>query len=406
MDLKGKINLYEPPLQRAYERHGGTSRLSWRARSRYCDALAAFATIILWQLAMLHAQTTQGQQDNAPRTGKELYQAACSACHGPDGKGTPQTQVGFDTPLPDFTDCQFASREPDPDWVTVVHQGGPVRGFSELMPAFGEALTVEEIQSIVSLVRGFCRETAWPRGELNLPRPLITEKAFPEDEAVLTTTVATEGPATVINDLLYERRFGARNQIEVKLPVGVLSLPNGGSRGGVGDITLGYKRALFHSLDSGSIFSAGGEATLPTGNKDYGLGKGFTTVEAFAAFGQILPSDGFLHFQGGIEAPTDSSRAAKETFWRTVAGRTFAQEHGFGRSWSPMLEVLGSHEHESDGQTQWDLVPQIQVSLNSRQHILFSVGVRIPMTHASQRSTQVMFYLLWDWFDGGFRDGW
>jgi hypothetical protein len=43
-------------------------------------------------------------------------------------------------------------------------------------------------------VRTFCASDAWPRGELNLPRALVTEKAFPEDEAVLTTSVATSGP--------------------------------------------------------------------------------------------------------------------------------------------------------------------------------------------------------------------
>ncbi len=224
-----------------------------------------------------------------------------------------------------------------------------------MMPAFGEALSVEEIQRIVSYIRGFCRQPAWPRGELNLPRPLITEKAFPEDEAVLTTTIDTEGSGAVTNDYLYERRYGARNQIELILPVNALRTENGGWRGGVGDITVGYKRALFHSLESGSIFSAGGEAILPTGNKDYSLGNGFTTFEAYGAFGQILPSNGFFHFQGGIEVPTNTSRAAKETFWRAAAGRTFAQGNGFGRSWSPMLEVLGTHEHQRVGRTDWDL---------------------------------------------------
>jgi hypothetical protein len=354
---------------------------------------------------MLRAQTVQGEEKRA-RTGKELYQAACTACHGNDGKGTPQTQVGFDTPLPDFTDCQFASREPDPDWVTVAHEGGPARGFAEIMPAFGEALTVEEIQSIISHIRGFCREPAWPRGELNLPRPLITEKAFPEDEAVLTTSFATEGPGSVTNELLYERRFGARNQVEIKLPVSAFGIENGGWRGGVGDIGLGYKRVLFSSVESGSIFSVGGEAVLPTGNKNLGLGKGFTVFEPFAAFGQILPSDGFLHFQSGIEVPTDSERAAKEVFWRGVVGRTFAQDRGFGRSWSPMLEVLGVRELEMGAKVEWDLVPQVQVSLNTRQHILLGIGARIPVNDAGPRATQVMVYVLWDWFDGGLRDGW
>ena len=43
-------------------------------------------------------------------------------------------------------------------------------------------------------MRGFCTRTSWPRGELNLPRALITDKAYPEDEAVITTTVNARGP--------------------------------------------------------------------------------------------------------------------------------------------------------------------------------------------------------------------
>ncbi len=314
--------------------------------------------------------------------------------------------VGFETPLPDFTDCGFASREPAADWAAIVHSGGPVRGFSEMMPAFGEALSNGEIQRVVAYLHDLCRDRAWPRGELNLPRPLVTEKAFPEDEAVLTTTVAAEGPGSVTNTLLYERRLGARNQLELKLPLRAGRVENGGWRGGVGDMALGFKRALFHSLDSGSILSAGGEAALPTGNKAAGLGKGYATFEGFVAFGQILPSEGFFHFQGGMEAPRDSSRAAKETFWRAVAGKTFGQRQGLGRAWSPMIEVLGAREIQSGAKAEWDLLPQVQVTLSARQHLLLSVGLRVPVTSAGPRATQVMFYLLWDWFDGGLRDGW
>ena len=47
--------------------------------------------------------------------------------------------------MPDFTDCSFASREPDTDWAAVIHGGGPARGFSELMPPHGEALSQAEV---------------------------------------------------------------------------------------------------------------------------------------------------------------------------------------------------------------------------------------------------------------------
>jgi hypothetical protein len=48
----------------------------------------------------------------------------------------------------------------------------------------------------------------------------------------------------------------------------------------------------------------------------------------------------------------------------------------------------------------------VQVSLSKRQHVLISGGVSVPLTDRGERAARVMAYLLWDWFDGGFRDGW
>ena len=80
-------------------------------------------------------------------TGEQLYQTACAACHGSDGKGQPRSVVGFDTPLPDFTDCAFSTPEADLDWWSVVHRGGRVRALDRRMPAFGDALSEPEIDS-------------------------------------------------------------------------------------------------------------------------------------------------------------------------------------------------------------------------------------------------------------------
>ena len=123
-------------------------------------------------------------------------------------------------------------------------------------------------------MRGFCTDDAWPRGELNLPRPLVTEKAYPEDETVLTTTVDAERADAVTNTLVYEKRFGARNQIEIAIPLAARAGPLGDWSGGIGDITVGVKRAVFHSLRRGTIFSLNGEVVFPTGDERDGLGQG------------------------------------------------------------------------------------------------------------------------------------
>ena len=363
---------------------------------------SAFLPVIL----VCSAVPTAALAGQMPETGEGLYRIGCAQCHGADGRGVDLDTVGFDVPLPDFSDCSFASREPDADWAAVAHQGGPVRGFSPSMPAFGEAFDIEQIQKITDFIRSFCSDPAWPRGELNLPRPLVTEKAYVEDEAVWTTSIATEGKDAITNELVYERRFGARNQIELKFPFGLQQTTSEGAwNGGIGDLTVGAKRAVFHDLGRGSIFSVGAEMILPTGDEEQGFGKGTVVFEPVVAFGQILPSEGFLHAQAGVKLPAErSDLAEQEIFWRFVGGRTFTPKP-WGRTWSPMLEVLAATELEG-GDVDWDVLPQIQVSLNQRQHVLANVGVRLPVTNTEARDTALLFYVLWDWFDGGLLDGW
>lgn len=334
-------------------------------------------------------------------TGEELYKKACATCHGADGKGAPATLLGFDTPPPDFTDCNFATREPDADWIAVAHQGGPIRGFAEEMPAFGDALTEDELQKILDYIRTLCPDDQWPRGELNLPRPLITEKAFPEDEAILSTTIGTKDQTAVINEIIYEKRFGARNQLEVVVPFG---FQEGNGGGQLGDVALGLKRVMFQSLSKGGIVSLGGEIILPTGHGDGGIGKGITRIEPFASYGQGLVADAFLQFQGGLELPLEREEAEDEAYFRGVLGKTFTQGR-WGRAWSPMVEVLGTRHLGSEADLQVEIVPQVQVTLNQRQHVILNFGLRIPVDDSS-RSTQFMIYLLWEWFDGGFFEGW
>lgn len=344
--------------------------------------------------------------DDAP--GERLYLSACAGCHGRDGAGAPEARAGFPKPPPDFTDCAFARREPDADWLAVVHEGGPARGFSPLMPPFGGAFSDAEIERIVEHVRTFCTNHAWPRGELNLPRALVTTKAYPEDEAVIESRIAAEGRGAVIQELVYERRVGPRSQLEIALPFGWRERPEPAEatgHWGVGDLRLGAKHALLASLESGTIVSVAGELILPTGDDAEGFGLGTAAFEPYVALGQILPRGFFVQAQAGFELPFDEDRAEDEVFWRAVLGRSFVQGR-FGRVWSPMVEILGSRAMTAGARTQWDAVPQLQVTLNRRQHVRLAAGVRLPLTDASTRDTQVLVYLLWDWFDGGLLEGW
>jgi hypothetical protein len=341
-----------------------------------------------------------------PRSGADIYDAACAACHGADGRGVPQSIVGFDVPLPDFTDCLFATVEADEGWHAVVHQGGTVRALDRHMPAFGRALTHTEIDAVVAHVRKFCADSVkWPHGNLNFPKPLVTEKAFPENENLLTTSVAAGPNRSILNAVVHERRYGARTMVEFNVPFEARQPGTDGWRYGLGDVLIGVKRTLFHDNQRGTILSAGQEVLLPTGKEALGLGKGVTMFESFAAFGQRLPSEGFLQLHAGIELPAKSALAPKEAFWRAAVGRTFI-EGGFHRTWSPMLEVLAARELEEGARTEWDVVPQMQVSLSKRRHVMVSGGVQLPVSQRAGRHPKVLTYLLWDWYEGGLFDGW
>ena len=357
-------------------------------------------------VASLFAISSAAAQDvKRERSGEELFRVACAACHGADGKGAPQSQVGFDDPLPDFTECSFNTPEAAADWFAVAHDGGPARAFSRRMPAFGEALTTAELERTVDYVRGLCDDPAWPRGDLNFPRALVTEKAFPENETLFTATIQTGASRELTNEVVYERRFGARNQFEVAVPLTMQAGEGGPWFRGLGDIAVAVKRVLFHSMTTGSILSVGGEVVLPTGKETEGLGGGVMKFEPFLSVGQVLRGNAFVQAQVGAEIPRLSERTEREAFWRGVVGTTLVQGE-FGRSWSPMLEFAGVRELERGSAVEWDILPQMQVSLSKRQHILVAAGVRIPLTQRGERQAQVLTYLLWDWFDGGFWDGW
>jgi hypothetical protein len=342
----------------------------------------------------------------AERSGEEVFRSTCASCHGSDGRGAPASQTGLTVQPLDYTNCRRTNREPDHDWHAVIAEGGPARGFHRMMPAFGEVLSEAEQEAVLEYVRGFCTEPAFPRGDLNFPRPLVTEKAFPEDEFVLSTAVATRSPRNVDSKLVYEQRFLRRQQFEVIVPFGVAKMEDGSREAGIGDIAAGAKSTLLASLETGSILSVAGEVALPTGNHDKGFGKGVVMLEPFVAFGQLLPWDAFLHLQAGAEIPTkEASGVELEGFLRAALGKSLVAGK-YGRTFSPMVEGVAFRELASGATTSLDVVPQVQISVSRRQHILGSLGASIPALNREGRSIQAMAYLLWDFFDGGLTEGW
>lgn len=338
--------------------------------------------------------------------GKALYAAGCVACHGVDGKGAPQQQTEFKRPhtFPDFNSCSGTTPETNENWKAVITYGGPGLGYSHIMPVFDKQLSSEQIDDIIAYLRTLCTNPRWPRGELNLPRALVTEKAYPEKEFVMSTAANTSGTPGWTTDFIHEESFGTRSQLEVDMPWDYQKL-NGNWYSHTGDMTIGWKQVMLASLRKGSILSLQGGILPPTGSTRLG-GNGTTVFEPFLALDQLFPTNTWIQFQFGSDLPRHPNITPQSLFFYSAFGQTWMPEHGLGRQWSPMVELLGTRDLKDGARTDWDVLPEMQVTLSKRQHIRADVGVRTPFTDTAGRSAQVTFYVLWDWQDGYFWEGW
>ena len=136
-------------------RRSATARAATLLRLLLVPAVAPAATLL--SPAPSHA-AQDGSPSAAPGAaldGGRLYEQACASCHGSDGTGAPVTQVGFsDPPLPDFTDCSFASREPDADWVAVAHDAGPSGLYVASRQGNVEVMAAESPEALADNIRG------------------------------------------------------------------------------------------------------------------------------------------------------------------------------------------------------------------------------------------------------------
>jgi mono/diheme cytochrome c family protein len=384
---------------------------------------AAIGFVVTTAMSVLLSFLPLAESTDLPRQlglhgAREIYQGACAGCHGANGEGAPQAIAGFVRPdsFPHFNKCDESTPEYTRDYKAVIRDGGPARGFSQIMPSFGGVLTSGEMDELAAYLRSLCQEKHWPVGELNVPRALMTEKAFPESETVLSTSFNTRGPPGINNELDYEHVLGKRDQFEAAIPFSWMQRDGGGLHGGLGDLMFGIKHVLLANLnpsdskplydETGSILSVQGEVSLATGNAAQGFGSGTTSFGAFAAYDQLLPQQAFIQVQAGTDLPVHTQYTAHSVYFRSAFGKSFNQGMGLGRQWTPMVEFVANRDLVSGSRTDWDVVPEFQVTLSRRQHVRAALGYDVPLNDTAGRSTQFMMYVLWDWFDGGLLEGW
>lgn len=328
-----------------------------------------------------------GQAPQLPTTPAGIYEAWCAKCHAQDGTGRVPVPT-VKTPPRDFTDCPLATAEPDADWILVTAKGGPPAGMSSEMPAFGDLLQPDQLQGVVDYLRAFCVEPGWPSGNLNFPRPLFTEKAFPENEVIVAPAVShREGePTNGSVKAVYERRIGRRAHAEVGMPLA--SAVAGTRSTGLGDLSVAAKYVLHTNRANTSILTAGLEVVLPTGSESRQLGGGTTVFEPYLASG-VAFGETFLQGHVKYEFPARDLWSDREFVYNLYLGHSLDVTPS---TWTFAVELNGVEKDMA-------VTPQARKALTRTGALAAAAGVRIPINHRSAHPIRYLGYLLWEYLD-------
>ena len=103
----------------------------------------------------------------AERTGKEIYQAACAACHGLDGRA----KKAIGRVLPDYRRARHCGIRSG--LACVVHERGRIRGLDITCRRSGRPCRRTSMRP--SIMRTFCLKAVRGCKDLNLPRAFFTK---------------------------------------------------------------------------------------------------------------------------------------------------------------------------------------------------------------------------------------
>jgi cytochrome c oxidase cbb3-type subunit III len=87
-----------------------------------------------------------------------LFQELCAVCHGVGGKGDGPSARGLEPKPADFTNCQAMAKDSDEVLLKIIKGGGQSVGRSTVMPAWGDALSEQQIRELVKFIRGLCKK--------------------------------------------------------------------------------------------------------------------------------------------------------------------------------------------------------------------------------------------------------
>ncbi len=217
--------------------------------------------------------------------GRTVFLQNCAVCHGEDAKGTGVLADTLPKKPANLTNCRLTGEDPVEIIEGTIRHGGAYVGLSPVMPAWEGKLSDNQIADVAAYVKTLCTDPDWLPGDLNFPRPLITGKAFPEQEVIIGGRFGRNSrDVTEIFGALEYRLDGLTN-LEVRVPGLFTRSDFGSTKAGLGDVAVSVRRVVAYSIEHRALASLGLELSAPTGDQGRGLGSGEFVWEAFLRAG-------------------------------------------------------------------------------------------------------------------------
>jgi hypothetical protein len=312
-----------------------------------------------------------------------------------------------------FRDCVSHSLIILPEMIVlifgIIPPGVTYAGELPDMPARDKVLASMEFPGVAAEDEDYRDDPNWVPEALNFPRPLVTGKAYPEQELIIggqyirnfgnltpggeDLPQGTNSQHSLNFEGSLEYRLSGRTEVEVDAPVLVINNDSGYSTAGLGDMAVAVKYVLFFSVEHLTIVTTGLELGLPTGRSSKGLGSGELTWEPNIRAGWRWKE---LTLQGDmwLEVPQQTANTSTVFLYDVALGYTVEPDHGL--ELTPMVEVNTEMPLNGDdgGRTLSAFLPQMRI-----EWLAWSVaaGVQFPFTHLKNDDIQVLFDLTYEY---------
>lgn len=110
---------------------------------------------LMWVLSAGQSAAQEKKAD--PAAGKAKYETLCVGCHGATGKGDGPAAAALNPKPRNYTDKKYMETLKDEDIFKITKEGGPAVKKSQLMPAWGAALSDQDIRNITAYIRTFAK---------------------------------------------------------------------------------------------------------------------------------------------------------------------------------------------------------------------------------------------------------